>query len=154
MPILRFTHIGICVADLERSIHFYRDLLGFRRRSEFRVQGEPSDTLLRLKDVDLRAVYLERDGTRIELLSYAAPVASGSDEPRAMNQRGLTHLSLRVEDLAGMLNDLRRAGVKILDKTRIDIPAFAAGAVFVCDPDGTLIELVEAPGDPEVPPGG
>jgi catechol 2,3-dioxygenase-like lactoylglutathione lyase family enzyme len=48
---------------------------------------------------------------------------------------------------------LRAAGVRILDRTRIDIPAFEAGAVFVTDPDGTLIELVQAPGDPSVPPG-
>ena len=32
--------------------------------------------------------------------------------------------------------------------------ALTAGAVFVCDPDGTLIELVQAPGDVEAPPGG
>jgi hypothetical protein len=42
----------------------------------------------------------------------------------------------------------------VLEQTRIDIPAFASGAAFVCDPDGTLIELVQSPGDLEAPPGG
>ena len=154
MSVLRFTHLGICVADPEPSIRFYRDLLGFRLRSELRVQGEPSDTLLRLRDVDLRAVYLERDGMRIELLHYASPGAVGSTEPRAMNQRGLTHLSLRVEGLGALIAKLAAAGVRVLDDSRIDIPAFSAGAVLVCDPDGTLIELVESPGDLEAPPGG
>ena len=101
MAVLRMTHIGICVTDLERSMRFYRDLLGFTYRSELRVQGEPSDTLLRLRDVDLRAVYLERDGTRIELLHYAAPGAVGDGAPRRMNGRGLTHLSLRVDSVPG-----------------------------------------------------
>jgi len=153
MAILRMTHIGVCVADLDRSIRFYRDLLGFRLRSEFEVQGEPSDTLLRLRDVQLKAVYLERDGTRIELLSYASPPVTGTAEPRPMNARGLTHLSLRVDNLTTTLRTLREAGVRVLDDSFIDIPMVEAAAIFVCDPDGTLVELLQAPGDPEVPPG-
>lgn len=153
MAVLRMTHVGICVTDLERSVAFYRDLLGFTRRSELRVQGEPADTLLRLRPVDLEAVYLERDGTRIELLHYVSPGAVGDGAPRPMNGRGLTHLSLRVESVADVVATLRAAGVTVLDDTHIDIPAFGAAAIFVTDPDGTLIELVQSPGDLEAPPG-
>lgn len=153
MSILRFTHVGICVADLDRSIRFYRDLLGFRLRSELRIGGEPTSRLLRLPDTDLHAVYLERDGMRIELLYYHAPRAAGDGKPRSMHERGLTHLSLRVDHLAELLRHMRGAGVEILDDSRIDIPEFQSSAVFVCDPDGTLIELVESPGDLEAPPG-
>jgi catechol 2,3-dioxygenase-like lactoylglutathione lyase family enzyme len=147
------THVGICVSDLDRSLRFYRDLLGFRYRSELTVQGEPSDTLLRLRGVDLRAVYLERDGTRIELLSYASPGTVGDGAPRPMNGRGLTHLSLRVDSVRDTVAELRAAGVSILDESAIDIPGFGAAAIFVADPDGTLIELVQSPGDLEAPPG-
>jgi len=153
MSLLRLTHIGLCVSDCERSLQFYRDVLGFRYLSELQLAGEPSSTLLQLPDVELRAIYLERDGTRIELLHYPVPGHRGDGAPRAMNQLGLTHLSLRVDDLAGLLDSMRAAGVRILDRTRIDIPAFDAAAVFVTDPDGTLIELVQAPGDPSIPPG-
>src|SRR5262249_38705186 len=153
MSLLRLTHIGICVSDWERSLRFYRDALGFQYRSELQVAGEPSETLLQLRNVELRALYLERDGTRIELLHYASPGHSGDGNPRPMNQLGLTHLSLRVDDLAETVADLKRAGVRILDQTHIDIPAFEAAAVFITDPDGTLIELVQSPGDPAVPPG-
>jgi catechol 2,3-dioxygenase-like lactoylglutathione lyase family enzyme len=154
MAVLRMTHVGICVTDLQRSIAFYRDLLGFAYRSELRVQGEPSDTLLRLRGVDLQAVYLERDGTRIELLHYVAPGAVGDGAARLMNGRGLTHLSLRVDSVQGTLQVLRGAGVRVLDETFIDIPDFGAAAIFIADPDGTLIELVQSPGDLEAPPGG
>src|SRR5262245_61122788 len=154
MAVLRMTHVGICVADVERSIRFYRDLLGFAYRSELRVQGEPSDTLLRLRGVDLHATYLERDGTRIELLHYVSPGAVGTDTPREMNARGLTHLSLRVDNLSDTLATLRAGGVRVLDDTLIDIPDFGAAAIFISDPDGTLIELVQSPGDLEAPPGG
>lgn len=154
MAVLRMTHVGICVADVARSIEFYRDRLGFAYRSELRVQGEPSDTLLRLRGVDLQAVYLERDGTRIELLHYAAPDTAGDGSVRAMNARGLTHLSLRVDNLRETLAMLRAAGVCVLDETLIEIPDFGAAAIFIADPDGTLIELVQSPGDLEAPPGG
>src|SRR5262245_54725450 len=107
MAILRMTHIGLCVADLERSTRFYRDGLGFAYRSELRIAGEPTETLLGLRDVDLHAVYLERDGTRIELLHYVTPGATGDTAPRPMNQRGLTHLSLRVDNMPETLAALR-----------------------------------------------
>jgi catechol 2,3-dioxygenase-like lactoylglutathione lyase family enzyme len=153
MALLRLTHVGICVADLDRAVRFYCDGLGFHLRSELEIAGEPAATLLRLTDVHLHAVYLERDGTRIELLHFRAPDPVGGDTPRAMNQLGLTHLSLRVDDLDATLADLRAVGARVLDASRIDIAAVEAAAVFITDPDGTLIELVQAPGDPEVPPG-
>jgi len=154
MALLRLTHIGICVSDWERSLRFYRDVLGFTYRSELQVAGEPSDTLLRLQGVELRAIYLERDGTRIELLHYASPGHGGDGTPRAMNRLGLTHLSLRVDNLAATLAALKAAGVHILEQTHIDIPAFEAAAIMITDPDGTLIELVQSPGDITAPPGG
>jgi hypothetical protein len=44
-------------------------------------------------------------------------------------------------------------GGRVMQETRVDNPRFSAGAVFVCDPDGVRIELVEQPGDPSVLPG-
>jgi catechol 2,3-dioxygenase-like lactoylglutathione lyase family enzyme len=153
MACLRLTHIGICVADLERSLRFYRDGLGFRLRSRLEIAGEPASTLLRLADVDLQALYLERDGTRIELLHYRAPGHLQGESPRPMNRLGLTHLSLRVDDLEATLAELQRAGARVLQDSRIDIPGFEAAAVLITDPDGTLVELVQSPGDLEAPPG-
>jgi catechol 2,3-dioxygenase-like lactoylglutathione lyase family enzyme len=141
------SHVGICVSDWERSLRFYHDALGFRYVSELEVEGEPSDTLLRLEGVSLRAIYLEREGVRIELLHYASPGHEGDGAPRPMNRLGLTHLSLRVDDLDAVLAELERAGVEILRDTRIDVREAGTRAIFVCDPDGTLIELVQRPGD-------
>ena len=150
--ILRATHVGICVTDLERSIEFYRDRLGFQYLSRIHVVGEPSDTLLSLEGVDLHAAYLERDGLRVELLYYASPKSPAADRPRPMNDVGLTHLSLRVSDLDALVAELRGRGVRIVDQTKIDIPVVEAAAVMIQDPDGLKIELVQAPGDPAAPP--
>jgi catechol 2,3-dioxygenase-like lactoylglutathione lyase family enzyme len=89
-------------------------------------------------------VYLERDGLRIELLHYAAPGHVGDGKPRAMNALGFTHLSMRVDGLDAAIAELAARGVTVLRDTRIEHPRLRARAVFVQDPDGTLIELVEA----------
>ncbi len=154
MSVQRVSHVGICVSDPERSLVFYRDLLGFRPVSELALSGEPSATLLRLPGVDFRAIYLERDGVRIELLHFNAPQSpDGGGAPRAMNRPGFTHLSLRVMDLDALVERLESAGAQVLRRTRIEIPEAKTRALFVTDPDGTLIELVEAPGDPAALPG-
>jgi catechol 2,3-dioxygenase-like lactoylglutathione lyase family enzyme len=153
MEVLRLSHLGLCVADLERSLRFWRDGLGFRQRSSLDVAGDAADTLLGLRDVKLRAVYLERDGLRLELLHFASPGHCSEAAPRPMNETGLTHLSLRVGDLDAALARLAGCGGRVLAGTRIDLPAARTRAAFVTDPDGTRVELVEAPGDPSLLPG-
>ncbi len=152
MAIQAVSHIGLCVADLPRAERFYVEGLGFAREAALHVAGEPSSQLLDLSDVDLHAVYLLRDGVRIELLHYVAPETLEPEAPRPMNARGLTHLSLRVDDLEQELDRLSALGARVLPTSRI-APHPGTGAVFVLDPDGTRIELVQAPGDPRQPPG-
>ena len=144
---MRLSHIGICVSDRERSLRFYRDLLGFRPVRELEVKGEPVDALLRLRDVELHAQYLERDGVTIELLSYASPGHTGDGSPRPMNRLGLTHLSLSLEDVDPLVDAVEEAGGSVLRDTLIGVPGGKTRAIFVTDPDGTLIELVGQPDD-------
>jgi catechol 2,3-dioxygenase-like lactoylglutathione lyase family enzyme len=153
MAIQHLSHIGICVADLEVACRFYSEGLGFREVHRLHVEGEHAEQLLELPGLALDAVYLERDGTCIELLYYARPGHRGDPVPRAMNQRGLTHLSLRTDDLEADVEALRGLGAGVLDSTRIDNPAYRSRVVFVTDPDGTRIELVELPGDATSLPG-
>ena len=99
-----------------------------------------------MQNVELRAVYLERDGTVIELLHFASPGSAGDPNgPRPVNRHGLTHLSFEVEDLDGVLADVARLGGAALQDTRIAIGDHAS-AIFCTDPDGTLIELVQRAG--------
>jgi catechol 2,3-dioxygenase-like lactoylglutathione lyase family enzyme len=139
VAVRRLTHLGLCVSDLERSLRFYRDVLGFSEdssRPPLAMRGEPAATLLGLPEVDLRAVYLARDGFCLELLAYPAPGAVRGDAPRPMNRVGLTHLSFEVDAIDPVLERVRAAGGAVLEATRIP------PAVFVTDPDGTRIELV------------
>lgn len=151
--ILRISHLGLCVADLEPSLRFYRDGLGFREVGALDAAGEPSATLLELPGVSLRARWLERDGVRLELLHYARPGAVGDARPRPMNALGFTHLSLHVADLDRVARRLAELGGTLLAHTRVANARLGARAVFVADPDGARIELVEAAGDPAALPG-
>ena len=153
MAIQHLSHIGLCVADLTESLRFYTQGLGFHERHRLEVAGEHAERLLEIPGLDLEAVYLERDGTCVELLHYRAPGHVDDNTPRPMNARGLTHLSLVTDDLAGDLDRLEALGGRVLQGTRIDNPAYNSSVVFVLDPDGTRIELVERPGDPRRLPG-
>ncbi len=153
MEVQRLSHIGLCVADLERSKRFYCDGLGFRPRHALSTRGPHVDRLLGLETADLEAVYLERDGVRLELLFYPKLGAHEGESPSPMNRAGFTHWSLRVADLSGAVERLAGLGATVLESTRVQDPRSGAGAIFVLDPDGTRIELFQAEGDPEKLPG-
>ncbi|MFN2425810.1 MAG: VOC family protein [Candidatus Binatia bacterium] len=151
MPVVRFGHLGICVTNLSASVPFYRDHLGFRPLTQVEVAGADADRLLGLAGVDQTTVFVERDGVRLALFEFRSPSPVGNPRPRAMNELGMAAIMLRVDDLDATLVGMREAGVTILDETRTDYPAYGSRLVFIADPDGTLIELVEIPGDPYTP---
>ncbi len=150
MGVRRLTHLGICVSDLDRSLEFYREALGFVEVGRFRDDGGYGSRFLELDDVRMSAIYLERDDWRVELLHFAQPTSVGPDRRRPMNQLGLTHLSFVVEDLDATSDEVRRLGGSVIEATRMDMRAHA---VFATDPDGTRIELIEREGDPMAIPG-
>lgn len=151
MAILRVGHLGICVTSLAASLPFYRDLLGFRPLSRTEVRGADADRLLGLQDVDQTSVFLERDNLRLALFEFRSPKSPVPRPPRAMNEPGLAALMLRVDNLDATLERMKNAGVTILESTRTDYPEYGSRLVFLTDPDGAMIELVEIPGDPSVP---
>ena len=134
--------------DLARAHAFYVGGLGFRELSRMTTRGAETSRLLGLARVELEAVYLERDGLRLELLHYRSPGSEAASAVRPMNLAGLTHLSLVVCDLDALLTSLSALGATPLSESRIESPQFASRVIFVLDPDGTRIELVEGDFDP------
>jgi len=151
MAVLRVGHIGVCVSDLQRSLRFYCDLLGFRPLTKVHIDDPLSAKLLRLPEIDQDTVFVERDGVRLAIFAFRKPATLGNGEPRELNRTGMAALMLRVDDLDGMLVAMRAAGVRVLEDTRIEHPDWGSKLAFVCDPDGLLVELIEIPGDPYAP---
>ena len=153
MRVQRLTHLGICVSDIERSLRFYRDLFGCKEVGRLDLEGQPSATLNGWPDVKLRAIYLERDGWRLELIEFPVPGWIGPQAPRPMNQVGLTHLSFRVDDLDAMCAKIEAAGGGVLWETLLAQPDSPTRVVMAYDPDGVRFELIQSPGDPNAVPG-
>ena len=133
-----FNHLGQCVTDLERSKRFYVDVLGFEPWREITLPDEGSDKLLRLAPpLGMTASYLRRDGLVLELLYFAGEGAAPLPyRERVMNEPGLTHISISVDDIDATSRQVVEYGGAVLDDTNI------GAGVFVRDPDGQLIELL------------
>ncbi len=132
-----FNHLGQCVVDLERARAFYVEALGFEVEREIQPPDDSSAKLLGLSPpIGMTACYLTRDGLVLELLHFAAEGAVAPYRPRTMNEPGLTHISVSVDDIPATCELVRAHGGTVLDDTDIDV------AIFVRDPDGQLIELL------------
>jgi catechol 2,3-dioxygenase-like lactoylglutathione lyase family enzyme len=142
-----FSHLGICVSDLERSERFYCEALGFVR-AESHTVGDEFGPLMELEGVSLRSQFVRRDGVAIELLHFSSPDPIGDPDRRPMNQLGLTHLSVRVDDLEAVARSVERLGgtVVVGTRTTFDLPGAALDFVYCTDPDGVRIELMHLPG--------
>ncbi len=142
-----FSHLGICVSDLERSIRFYCEGLGFSAAESHRV-GEEFGSLMELDGVVLRSQFVRGDGMAIELLHFTSPGQPGAGRRRPMNELGLTHLSIRVDDVSAVAATLEALGGTVVSGTRttFDLPGAPLDFVYCTDPDGVRIELMQLPG--------
>ncbi len=142
-----FSHLGICVSDLERSLRFYCEALDFVP-AESHAVGDEFAKLMELDGVVLSSQFVRRDGIAIELLHFASPEPVGDAVRRPMNELGLTHLSVRVHDVDAVAAAVERLGGTVVAGTRTTFEMAGASLDFVycTDPDGVRIELMDIPG--------
>ena len=141
MPITGISHFGICVSDMERSIAFYRDVLGFTFVRRMHVDQNPEvRRLLELDTLDMELAFLEIEGARIELISFRAPEAA-RPVSSAFNRIGLTHMSLWVTDFDRTVGQVKARGGPVKEHTVGGMESSNSRFCFLTDPDGTRIEL-------------
>jgi catechol 2,3-dioxygenase-like lactoylglutathione lyase family enzyme len=128
--------VGLCVTDRDRSRRFYEELLGFRFWWDLDLPDEGTAALLQLDGpIGVRATYLVRDGFVLELIDYSKRDAQVR-ATRVMDDVGLTHMSLSVSDLAGVLAQVEALGGSVVEG------ATSEHFAMIRDPDGQLIELL------------
>ena len=139
-----FSHFGICVSDLERSLAFYCEALGFEKAESHEIGSEFAG-LMDLPDVAVTSQFIRRGPTAIELLAFQKPSPSGDRTRRAVNQLGLTHLSFRVHDVSAVAAKIVEFGGSIVESSRtgIDLGGAALEFVYCTDPDGVRVELMD-----------
>jgi catechol 2,3-dioxygenase-like lactoylglutathione lyase family enzyme len=138
----RFSHSGVCVADLDVAVAYYR-ALGFEAAEAFTLDQDVDwlATVTEVGGVKLRAQMMrDQEGATIELLKVLEPGASGSRERRALHQLGLTHIAFWDDDMEATIERLSALGGHFVEAAHVRTPTIELqhGA----DPDGVRIELM------------
>lgn len=140
-----FSHVGIAVTDLDRSLRFYRDVFGFSVLYRLDFDGNEVAATME-QEGRFSSAMLARGDIRIELLQWRGVAVTGGGR-KPMTELGFTHLSFRVDDLNELTTAVKAAGGAFLGHTRsvLGDPADPAATklVYLTDPDGTRIELME-----------
>jgi catechol 2,3-dioxygenase-like lactoylglutathione lyase family enzyme len=138
------SHFGICVTDLDRSMRFYCDGLGFEAAERYDLKDTPESGLDRSLEVDspvdLVSQFIRNGDMGVELLYYRSPPTFGKASA-SRGQIGITHLSFYVEDVDAAVAKLVECGGTLLPHTRANP---GVDLVFIADPDGVRVELMKS----------
>ena len=141
------SHIGIVVADLERSTRFYCQGLGFERGMDSRSGNEIKVLSEFTEDVDVVCRFVRKDGLKLELMQYTGPQPIASPGRRPLNQiGGPSHIALRVDDLDAALLAIEDFGGRVLHATRTRFALFPDEDIVLCyclDPDEVRLSISE-----------
>jgi catechol 2,3-dioxygenase-like lactoylglutathione lyase family enzyme len=146
--IISADHTGITVSNLEQSLAFWRDVLGFEFSHTAHQTGEMASEITGVADAEIKLVVVKAPGGhKIELLEYLAP----AERKRHANLRpcdvGSVHVALIVDDLDAILSAINASGWKAAGKpqTLQSGPNAGKRVIYVRDPDGTTIEFMQKP---------
>jgi catechol 2,3-dioxygenase-like lactoylglutathione lyase family enzyme len=148
----RLHHTGYTVSDLDRSVGFYRDLLGCEVIAEQEKQGGYLAAIVGYPDAHVRMAHLRVPGGEhvLELFQYLSPAGSRADvQPPNV---GASHLCFVVDDLPATYDRLREGGVTsfVSPPVEVDTGMNRGGfALYLRDPDGITVELFQPPQRPQ-----
>lgn len=146
-------HTGYTVSDLDRSVAFYRDLLGCEVVATQEKRGGYLAEIVGYPHAHVRMAHLRAPESPhiIELFEYLTPQ---SEHPRLEPRNvGTAHMSFLVGDLEATYERLLAAGIEFYSPpVKIDTGINAGGlALYLRDPDGITMELFQPPRRPVTP---
>lgn len=141
---LSANHVGLTVRDLDHSVAFYRDLLGFHiayERGE--VTAEYMPRLVGIPGARLKIVGLDIPGLHLDLIEYIAP--KGAPSAGSTSDVGNVHIGFTVDDLWAAYRRLSEAGVRFKSEpvSPTTGPNKGGWAVYFVDPDGVTLEMIQ-----------
>jgi glyoxylase I family protein len=148
LRILAADHTGITVSNLEQSLAFWRDLLGFELSHTAHQTGELAREITGIAGAELKLAVLKAPGGhKIELLEYLGPPDRTKHTDLRPCDVGSVHVALTVNDLNAVLQRIVASGWKTAGKpqTLQSGPNAGKRVVYVRDPDGTTIEFMQTP---------
>ena len=147
--ILSADHTGITVSDLERSLAFWRDVLGFEFSHRAHQTGQLASEITGVPGAEISLAVLKAPGHKIELLQYHAPSDRKDGSEFRPCDVGATHVALTVDDLDAVLRRIAESGYRATGspQTLTTGPNAGKRVIYVRDPDGTTIEFMQPPGN-------
>jgi len=142
-----FDHVGISVANLGRSITFYRKCLGMDLIVQTTFEGKLYEEVLGLKRTSGKVAVLKAGDLQIELFEFSEPAPKALDPGRPVCDHGISHFCVKVTDIEVEYERLKEAGV-CFHCPPADFCGIAK-STYARDPDGNVFELREqaqAPG--------
>ncbi len=144
-------HIGLTVADIERSIVFYRDLLGMEligRRPSVNADYVARQTGYKNVELNVASFLVGRNSPQtLEVVQYMTNTGEPSDQ--ATNRSGNSHLCILIDDLRACYHDLINHGVHFKSEP-VEItagPNTGGLVIYLSDPDGYTLELFQPPSE-------
>lgn len=149
--------IGITVADMNRSLAFYRGVLGFQPVSDIEVSGDEWERLQGVFGLHMRIVRLRLGDEALELTEYLAPAGRPIPADSRSNDLWFQHVAIIVSDIDRAYQQLRDHRVAHASPAPQRLPDWnpAAGGIWAFyfkDPDGHPLEVLQFPpgkGDPK-----
>ncbi len=134
--------VGLAVADLDRLLPFYREVLGLRLLSDVAVPA----TIGRatgLATAGYRIVRLESpSGDRLKLAQPDPPPSAAPAPACAMERRGGAYVTFIVDDLDSTHAALQRAGARVHSRGTVEVRP-GVRMLLVTDPEGNYLEFVQ-----------
>ena len=148
---MRLHHVGIAVRDMEKSIEFYRDVLGLQIFQDEVISGPEVDEGLMVKDARVRMVLVTDESfNMVELLGWESPPhVERPPEHRRFTSTGIVEVAFMVDDLEEVEKRLREHGCSF--RTPVwrfgsDLESYGGAEAwirYVEDPDGVQVELMQ-----------
>jgi catechol 2,3-dioxygenase-like lactoylglutathione lyase family enzyme len=134
-------HTGIVVDDLEKSLWFYKEKMGFKVFKHMDESGTFIDNILGMDKISVTTVkMILGHGQMIELLDFSSHKKKILQS--AINDIGPTHLAFTVDSVDEVYSDFLYDGVDFISTPKISEDG-GVKVVFCKAPEGTYIELVE-----------
>lgn len=144
--------IGITVSDMDRSVKFYSEVLGFEKLSDEELQGSDYETLQGVFGLNMRVVRMRLGAEVIELTDYLTAGGRSVPEDARSNDLYFQHIAIVVSDMEAAYEHLKKHKIVHVSTAPQTLPqsnAAAAGikAFYFQDPDRHNLELIWFPKD-------
>ncbi len=127
----KINHVAVAVADVDAALTFWRDAMGIELHH---VEDVPSQKAM--------VAFLPVGDSEVELVK---PTAEDTGVAKFLAERGggMHHLCFEVDDIEGMLADLKAKGVRLINETAQVLPGRKMAFVHPKSTGGVLVELYE-----------